>query len=174
MRESTSVVFDEPQTLRPARVSTPRQAADWDNFQQTSRPKPTADLFLTTFVFQARLYEQVRSKEYFERQLTLLQQSYIILDSNDSIIEILREEPALAPLLIEAVTPLKKAFGERRIQLRSQAADDDTFLKVAVQLPVDFPDPENALLSFDSAWWLNNCHRSSGALVFDYEIQDAV
>jgi hypothetical protein len=74
------------------------------------------------------------------------------------------------------VGPLQVAFGEGRIiQLRVQASDDDSLLKAAVQLPADFgDDPERALRSFDAQWWLDNCRRSGGALVFDYEIQDAV
>jgi len=53
--------------------------------------------------------------------------------------------------------------------------DDDSMLKVAVQLPADFAgDPERALRSFDREWWIGNCHRSRGSLVFDYEIQVAL
>jgi hypothetical protein len=105
-----------------------------------------------------------------------LQQHYTTLDTNRSIIEVLEEEPALYTLLLEAVRPLHNAFGERRlIQIRVQFSDDDSLLKVAVQLPADFgDDPELALRSFDRDWWVDNCHRSGGALVFDYEIRDAV
>jgi hypothetical protein len=109
-------------------------------------------------------------------QLRSLQQHYTVLNSNRVIIKLLEEESALYTLLVEAVGPLKTAFGEGRIvQVRVQFSDDDSLLKVAVQLPVDFEkDSERALRSFDEEWWLNNCHRSGGALVFDYEIQDGV
>jgi hypothetical protein len=120
----------------------------------------------------------IASAEYqarFATQLPLLQQHYTMLDNNQNLLEILREEPPLAALLIEAVKPLQNAFGEGRvIHLRAQASDDDTFLKVTVQLPPSFDDAERALRSFDGGWWLDNCHRSGGALVFDYEMQDAV
>jgi hypothetical protein len=77
---------------------------------------------------------------------------------------------------MEAVAPLKNAFGEMPVlQVRVQSSDDDSLVKVAVQLPADLAgEPERALRSFDEHWWLKNCHRSSGTLVFDYEIQDAV
>jgi hypothetical protein len=103
-----------------------------------------------------------------------LQQHYTILDTN-STIELLEQEPALYELLAEAVGPLQNAFGEgRTVQLRLQSSGDESLLKVAVQLPADFAgDPERALRSFDDEWWLDNCHRSGGALVFDYEIQGA-
>lgn len=117
------------------------------------------------------------SAEYLDlaAQLRSLQQYYTILGSDQIVIEILEEEPALYALLVEAVDQLKNAFGEGWIiQVRVQS-EDDSFLKVAVRLPADFgDDPERALRSFDAEWWLDNCHRSGGALVFDYEIQDAV
>jgi hypothetical protein len=92
------------------------------------------------------------------------------------VIDLLDEQPALYSLLSEAVPPIEKAFGKGRIlEMRAQFSDDDGLLKVAVQLSADFGhDPEIALASFDRDWWLDNCNRSCGALVFDYEIQDAV
>jgi hypothetical protein len=111
-----------------------------------------------------------------EAQLRALRQHYTILDSNRSVIEFLEQEPALYALLAEAVRHLKDAFGERRIvQVRLQSSDDGSLLKAAVQLPADFgDDPERALQSFDEEWWLKNCSRSGGSLVFDYEIHDAI
>jgi hypothetical protein len=127
-------------------------------------------------VSQSYPFEQTRSNLDVAAQLRTLEQRYTILDSGRLIIEVLEEEPALFPLLVEAVQPLRRVFGEMQIlQLRVQYSDDDSLLRVAVQLPANFDDdPERALQSFDSEWWLNNCHRSAGALVFDYEIQDAV
>ena len=109
-------------------------------------------------------------------QLSALQKDYATLGDSSRFIEVLEEEPRLFALLIEAARPLRAAFGERAaLQLRAQYSDDDRLLKVGVRLPADFgADPEQALRSFDAQWWLKNCHRSGGALVFDYEIQDAV
>jgi hypothetical protein len=109
-------------------------------------------------------------------ELRTLQRHYTILDSDRLVIELLEDEPALLPLLIDAARPLRNAFGEGRVfQLRGQLSDDDRLLRVAVQLPAKSGgDPERALRAFDEDWWLENCHRSGGALVFDYEIQDAV
>jgi hypothetical protein len=109
-------------------------------------------------------------------ELQSLQQHYVFSCGDDLLCRFLGENPALQPLLIEAVNPLEGAFGAGRIlHLRMQVSDDDGFLKVAVQLPANCGfDAECALRSFDADWWLLNCHRSDGALVFDYEIQDAV
>lgn len=91
------------------------------------------------------------------------------------IIGILSEQRSLYGILIGAVRPLRRAFGERRaLQLRAQFGDEEVTLKAVVWLPANFEGPERALRSFDEAWWLQNCKRSGGSLVFDYEIQEAV
>jgi hypothetical protein len=105
-----------------------------------------------------------------------LQEHYEILDTENSIIEFLQQKPALLMLLLEAVESLQMAFGDNYIpQLRVLESDDGILLRIVVQLPSNFSgDPEKALHAFDVQWWLNNCHRSDGTLVFDYEIQDVV
>ena len=118
---------------------------------------------------------QARTALDYSEQLLALQKYYTFLDSDPIIIKFLDEEPALYLLLGEAVEPLRSAFGKRCIlQARVVSSDEDSLLKVAVQLPASFGDPESALRSFDQDWWLNNCHRSGAGLVFDYEIQNAV
>ena len=117
----------------------------------------------------------VLPKPDFTGQMVSLKQHYTILDSNDVIIKLLDEKPSTYLLLIEAVKPLQNVFGPGRIiRMRAQISDDDSLIKIAVQLPRTFEDPEYALSNFDADWWLNNCNRSGGALVFDYEIQDAL
>ncbi len=109
--------------------------------------------------------------------LRSLQEHYMIVDDvESSIIELLQQQPSLLRLLIGAVEPLRMAFGNDHIlQLRVLHSDEGILLKIAVLLPSNFSDdPEQALHSFDVEWWLNNCHHSNGALVFDYEIQDVV
>lgn len=180
MHSALATALDVPQAL-PAAPPLLHQTAEWYEGQATNWPAnivfASPARRLTGSVFLPRCsYEQARPNRDYAQQLRSLQQNYTILDSNRLIIELLEKEPALFTLLREAVTPLQNAFGERRIvQVRVQFSDDDSVLKVAVQLPADFGgDPERALGSFDGEWWLDNCHRSGGALVFDYEIQDAV
>ena len=120
-------------------------------------------------------YKQTQPNRYLADQLPNLQREYTIVDSEGDVIELLAEHSTLFRLLVDAVQPLKSAFGENRLFLvRVQHSEYDSLLEIAVQLPADFPDPETALRSFDTGWWVNNCQRSCGALVFDYEIQDAV
>jgi hypothetical protein len=120
-------------------------------------------------------YTQIQPRHNLAAQLRRLQQDYTIIDNDRDVIGLLAEHARLFTLLTQAVQHLRSAFGENRLfHVRVQHSDEDSLLKVAVQLPVDFPEPETALHVFDTTWWINNCQRSSGALVFDYEIQDAV
>jgi hypothetical protein len=133
---------------------------------------------------QSAIYDNILSYDYHRHQikkdhaeqLRTLYQHYVILDNSSALIELFEAEPALYQLLIDAVAPLRRAFGDKRvIHIRVQSSDEDSILKVAVQLPPTFEgDPERALRSFDEAWWLHNCHRSGGVLVFDYETHNAI
>jgi len=107
-------------------------------------------------------------------RLRALQQHYQIADNGCGVSGLLDEEPSAFSLLMDAVEPLRNAFGVRVLHLRVQYSEDAGLLKVGVQLPIEFDDPEQALQSFDRSWWLDNCNRSGGPLVFDYEIQSGV
>ncbi len=152
-----------------------RQPAAWDERQQGV---VLADRSSSGGLVQVLIqdpYKQTQIQRDLTAQLRILQRHYTIVDSDRYVSELLEDDPTLFGLLVEAVEPLQLSFGKKRIlHIRVQRFDDDTLLKVAVQLPPDFPGPEEALKSFDSEWWMNNCQRSTGTLLFDYEIQDAV
>lgn len=150
-----------------------RQTPVWDEGQQH------VDVFSNSRGIRHRSsfdspYKQIQPRYNLTAQLQRLHQDYTIIDNDRDVIGLLAEHPRLFTLLTQAVQPLRSAFGARLFHVRIQRSDEDSLLKVAVQLPVDFPEPETALGLFDRSWWINNCQRSSGALVFDYEIQDAV
>lgn len=155
------------------------QATEWYHdqdiyaYQQITRPPREVYLLTTNF---DKVYEQRRPVRDFTQQLQTLHRYYTIMDDDRTIIDLLQEEPELYPLLLEAVEPLQQAFGDKHLlYMQVQTYDEDSILKVAVWLPANFgDDPEGALQAFDEGWWLNNCHRSGGALVFDYEMQNAV
>jgi hypothetical protein len=142
-------------SLRKAGVTTGARSDNWTSSYFYDHPQPNID---------------------FTVQLRTLHQHYTILDNDHTVTEILKTEPALYSLLIEAVEPLRHAFGNKRLMyIRIQSSDEDSILKVTVRLPANFgDDPERALQAFDEEWWLNNCHRSGSALVFDYEMPDAI
>lgn len=148
-----------------------RQGTVWDQSQ------PVGFITRTSNVDHQILgnpYAQTQSRRDLAAQVRMLQQHYVILGSNRSVVELLQVDPTLFLLLTEAVQPLKRAFGDNLLRIRVQDADDESLLKVAVQVPADFAAPETALQSFDNEWWINNCHRSNGTLVFDYELRDGV
>ena len=168
--------FEQPQT-RPPTPSPFFRPAGWDERQQPTNYRqfvPGGELKSSKAAFSDP-YLQTRPHRDVSAQLRTLQQHYTIVDSDRDIIGVLEDYPALFALLAEAVKALQNAFGKNRLlQVRVQHSDDDKLLKVAVLLPADFACPELALRSFDTGWWIDNCQRSSGALVFDCEIQDAV
>ena len=121
-------------------------------------------------------YHYLQTKKDYREELRVVYQHYIILDDSATLVELFEAEPALYQLLIEAVTPLHHAFGDTAIlHMHIQSSDEDSILKVAVQLPATFEgDPDCALQAFDDAWWVHQCHRSGGVLVFDYETPHAI
>ncbi len=175
---SQSGVFDIPQNRPPVSHAFYQNMRGYGDQQIESLPRNirfAIDTSAGDYVL-SYLYAQPQPNKDSAKQLRALHQRYTILDDDRTIIELLEAEPALYSLLIDAVVPLQQAFGDKRIvHVWVQSSDEDSILKVAVQLPADFgDDPERALRSFDEEWWLNNCHRSGGALVFDYEMQDAI
>jgi hypothetical protein len=178
-----SVVFDIPQA-RPSVVHTFHRDAvcqdvgEYDNLQIRVVPQKAR---LATGVNSddrglSYVYDHPQPKKDFAAQLRILHQQYTILSDDRTMIELLEAEPALYSLLIEAVEPLRQAFGDKRlIYIRVLSSDEDSILKVTVRLLANFGDnPEDALQAFDEEWWLKNCHRSGGTLVFDYEMPDAI
>ena len=180
---SQPVVFDIPQNRPPIPRKFYPDALHQDlrgyEDQQIRMVPRNAHLVTgagSIYYFLPYVYDHPQPKKDFTEQLRALHQYYTILDDDRTLIELLATEPALYSLLIEAVEPLRHAFGDKRlIYVRVQSSDEDSILKVTVRLPANCGDnPEGALQAFDEEWWLNNCHRSSGALVFDYEMQDAI
>jgi hypothetical protein len=81
--------------------------------------------------------------------------------------------PAMALVLYEAVRPLYQAFGRimpLTLTLVPDPEGGDAVARVVVQVPADWQgDPDEALRTFDEVWWLRNCSRSGGLVVWDAE-----
>src|SRR5262247_1801903 len=67
------------------------------------------------FADTSDLYKQQRPSYDFTEQVRDLQRHYTILGDDNTITELLEEEPALYSLLLDAVAPLQRAFGDRRL-----------------------------------------------------------
>lgn len=88
----------------------------------------------------------------------------------------LRLDPALAPLLVlatESVPFLEAAFGASSQGIQARILRDEAgapMVRVVVLVAADdATDLDSLLRRFDQTWWLANCHRGEGRLVFDYE-----
>jgi hypothetical protein len=96
---------------------------------------------------------------------------YEIADERDEVMEFIGETPVLADLLLEAVPPLRKAFGGDKVRkLRMVAGGGEAMLVVSVTWPGSEESAEAAREKFLDDWWLANCHRAEADLIFDYEL----
>lgn len=110
-----------------------------------------------------------------EPKLGRLERAYVIRDS-ELLSQVLEESPFLGELLWEAVAQLDCSFGPGSIKkVEVIRSDEGLSIGVIIRNCADGPnDAEDALREFDEKWWLLNCHRSDGSLVFDYEIGHGV
>jgi hypothetical protein len=101
--------------------------------------------------------------------------NYTITGDEQAVFSVIRQGRDLGPLLVEAVTPLRRSFGDSvplRLKLLIGGEEEPSLVALAI-IPTAFPEPEEALSQFDKGWWLDNCHRAGAMVVFDYEFQDA-
>jgi hypothetical protein len=75
-------------------------------------------------------------------------------------------------LIRESLPALCGAFGVSTIRIQRRCEPDGTKRwRVVALLPPDFPYiPAVCLWHFDEGWWLANCHRSRGDVVFEYAL----
>jgi hypothetical protein len=105
--------------------------------------------------------------------LATIRRHYAVAGPEDDIAGALGACPELSNLLLEAVDPIRKAFGgDHQLELRAEWTDEDLVLRAAIHVPPAFESATAALAEFDSAWWISNCQRSGAGLVFDYEVRD--
>lgn len=107
-----------------------------------------------------------------QRELGALRQAYVFADSS-LVRTFLREHRALPVLLLDAVPWLKSAFGDTAtLQLQLMIEEDEPTALCGLVLWTDsLASAQEALRRFDESWWLNNCRRASGNLVFDIELR---
>jgi hypothetical protein len=118
---------------------------------------------------QPAIYKSLGTK-----RLRDLQRLYTPVGAEELIVDLLAEVPVLFSLLKEAVDPIYAEFGDAIIlQLRAQESDENVLLRVVIQSALNIEEAEVALERFEDAWWLDNCHKSSGSLVFDCSVRPA-
>jgi hypothetical protein len=107
------------------------------------------------------------------RRLTLIERlshEYAIGESTKVLGFIQRNQ--LADVLIDAVEPIKKAFGESLTRRLTLAEDDEgsRTLFCLVKFPGSLEQAQQALRSFDRNWWLENARDFGSKLNFDFEL----
>lgn len=117
--------------------------------------------------------ETLAKRSLEPRSLEQLEQHYI-LEGKNALTALLQEQRDLPAILTEAVPQLRRWFGDRLLQLKATSDDDNVIARGSVVWPGSLQDAEAALAAFDQNWWLENCVRSHGYLVFDFELVDGV
>ncbi|MFZ0629720.1 MAG: hypothetical protein WA399_02090 [Acidobacteriaceae bacterium] len=114
----------------------------------------------------AYLYEEQ------QRELETLRRVYVFVDSS-LVRAFLREHRALPVLLLDAVPWLKSAFGDTptlQLQLMIEEGEPATLCGLVLWTGA-LESAKEALRRFDDNWWLSNCRRASGNLIFDIELR---
>ena len=99
---------------------------------------------------------------------------YYIVSDKEQVLSELHEHRYLCDLLLGAVPHLRQAFGESLLRLTVGADDEDSAVKVSVPWRGTLEAAEGCLRAFDDSWWLDNCAKSNGYLVFDIELLDGL
>jgi hypothetical protein len=82
------------------------------------------------------------------------------------------EENRLTEALVQAIEPIKKAFGESPSRKLAVLEDDEGSrnLFCLVAFPGSLNEAQEALDSFDRDWWLRNAGKFGSKLNFDFEL----
>lgn len=118
-------------------------------------------------------YEQEMAAfaEAQERDLAALRALYVFEDA--SAVELfLKDQRAVPGVLLEAAPHLKQYFGaDTPLHLRVNFDEDGsrTLQSLAIWKGT-LREAKAALARVDKAWWLRNCRRGSGNIIFDYEL----
>ncbi len=126
------------------------------------------------FFTEARPAVDFRSLVLVAASIGEIEEHYIVTEGREEMQELFFYERDLPKLLLEAVRPLRESFGDKLLQLNASTNDDDISLKATILWPGDIASATAALEDFDERWWLDNCSRAHGHLIFDYELADGV
>lgn len=94
------------------------------------------------------------------------------IPEESSVTTFLLEHPALSPILLDAVVPLRECFGADCIfNLRAPLDESGSQTLYAVAMwPGSTQAVRKALAEFDEGWWISHSQSASGYLTFTYEL----
>jgi hypothetical protein len=115
--------------------------------------------------------EKPESTPVSERELNDVRARYVF--SEPAEVELfLKDHRTIPGLLLEAAAYLRNCFGPI-VPLRLTVSLEEDGSRTLQALAVwngPLNEAKNALARFDMDWWLDNCRRSSGRTIFDYEL----
>ena len=117
MPSQAGVVFDIPQNFPSALTRLDQDIREYDDQQVVISPRKAgvATGARSNNWASSYFYDRPQPNIDFTAQLRTLHQHYTILDNDHTVTELLKTEPALYSLLIEAIEPLRHAFGNKRL-----------------------------------------------------------
>jgi hypothetical protein len=85
----------------------------------------------------------------------------------------LNDHPELSSLLLDAISPLREAFGpDSPRKLRLLCDEECCSLHASVLWRGSLESGSDCLDTFDNAWWLDRSAAAGGNLVIDFEFVD--
>lgn len=144
-----------------------RQQADYFADSQAD-PRASRQMSRDSISIETGERDQPRHED---SKLGRISREYVIRNAG-RLKDLVVEAPVLAELLCEAIAHLNSSFGGDSIK-RIEVVDSDEGASIRVLARImtgGLSEADAALRDFDEKWWLLNCHRSDGSLVFDYEI----
>jgi hypothetical protein len=99
-----------------------------------------------------------------------IQRLYTVTDS-ERVVAILRAQPLLVPLLLEASLQLQTYFPGARLSLQWLTDPEEPLDRLFVGVTPDLPVEQaiHQLRQFDRGWWLENGPRALGKVCIDLE-----
>lgn len=100
-----------------------------------------------------------------------LQPKYVVVQHHQ-ISRFLQTNRHLFGLLLDALDPLMRAFGDSRTPMLDLSVDEDGSATLFCIVPTakTLEDARASLNRFDEAWWLKRVKQAKGVLNFDFEL----
>ena len=112
-----------------------------------------------------------REQQELANDISMLYRLYLI-DHPRTVSTFLQSHRTISSVLIEAEPYLKKSFGPKVLSGIRVISDEQEAgsIRVSVNWPGQVSEAVIALAKFDETFWLANCRRGTGRVIFDYDL----
>lgn len=166
----------------PSRQS-PASLALWFERWNPNTPQPTSENWWRQGVLGSSLspsnshvfiqWKQQLLEQEMEigNPIASLRQSYVLSDP-EGLSDFLKRYRALPSLLQDMTKPIKKFFGQDCVLTLAldRSGDESPIIRLAILWKDSLSAASAALNAFDEHYWINNCGRSSGNIVVNYDL----